>query len=207
MNIWFIDHDGKKVSRVKSKWDDIIVRLTTSGKLSGEVEDPSPSKSGVSVDCLVILHTQKMEEWISYVKDNKNIYALFVSDETGGRVFSNRDNSLDNAYFSVKYKFDTLIDHILFKDLISAAIGAKDTNDIKFQSAWKALKDDLVSLEPLVIVNAMLSVGQALGELPQELREAAEQAYEVKKREDDLAWDAFIKQDAEKRNSWLEEVI
>ena len=209
MNIWFIDHDGKKVSKMEVKWADKIVRLTTPGELGGEVEDPFPSQCNISGDdnYLFILHTQNMEDWINYVKKNEKIYALFVSDETGGRVSSDRDDSLENAYFSVKYKFDTLINHPLFENLISAAENADNAGNENFKNAWKALKYDRVPLESLVIVNAMLSAGQALGELPQELKEAAKQAYEAKKREDDPAWDAFIKQDAEKRNRWLEEVI
>lgn len=202
MDIWFIDHDGKKVSKVQQKWGGKIVHLTTSG-VAGKVIDPHPSGCGISGDSLVILHTQEMGEWVKYIEENANIYALFVSDDTGGRVLSCKDDSLKNAYFSVKYKFDTLIDHHLFKNLISAAKNADNTEDKDFKTAWKALKVDLAPLAPLVIANAMLSAGLVPNELPQELNKEAVWAYESIKEKDDPEWDAFIKQDAEKRNRWL----
>jgi|GEM_PF-3943222 len=205
MHIWFIDHDGRKIEKIEERCS-AIRHLTTSGVLGGAVNDPLPSQCRISGNSLVILHTQQMD-WVNYLKENKNIYALFVSDETSGRVSSHRDDSLKNAYFSVKYKFDTLIDHPLFKELIEAAKKARDTADPGFQSAWKALKDDLVSLEPLVIANVMLSAGLGLDALPSALEEEAKQAYEAVREEGDPDWNSFIGQGAEDRNRWLEKVI
>ncbi len=206
MKIWLIDYDGSKSKTIKNR-ELILGRISIEDSEGSMDDDPDPEFIENIMECVVVLHTLKIDEWKKYLEGRNGVYALFVSKETGGRISSGRNDSLKNAYFSVKYGFGALIGHPLFKDLIKATQTAEDTNDPNFQSAWKALKDDLVSLEPLVIANAMLSAGQALGELPQELREAAEQAYEAKKREGDPAWDAFIKQDAEKRNRWLEEVI